>query len=165
MRVGAIPETLIERIALATGAVPTPIVDTLHAVIVARAIVTATRLDVFEALADAGERGHSPRRLPQCRRAGNSSTSRLGRLSRPRRQRLCAHAAVAEVAPRRQPTVAPRLVLLRLLEWRAIDTTEAFVRTGNPLGVHDIIQGDQWNTYQRGMHAWRGSARARSCAG
>jgi SAM-dependent methyltransferase len=44
-------------------------------------------------------------------------------------------------------------MLLRLLEWQAIETTEDFVRTGKSLDVHDVIQGDQWDTYQRGMHA------------
>ena len=39
MRVGAIPETLLERVATFAGLAPTPVVDTLHAVIVARAVV------------------------------------------------------------------------------------------------------------------------------
>ena len=44
-------------------------------------------------------------------------------------------------------------MLLRVLEWQAIDTTEDFVRTGKALDVHDIIRGDQWTTYQRGMRS------------
>jgi hypothetical protein len=51
IKIGAIPETLFERLALAFGLVPTPFIDTFHAVIVARAIMVATKLDVFDALA------------------------------------------------------------------------------------------------------------------
>src|SRR5215204_4858582 len=51
MKIGAIPENLLERLALVFRLVPTPVIDTFHAVIVARAIMVATKLDVFDALA------------------------------------------------------------------------------------------------------------------
>src|SRR5438876_5908582 len=51
MKIGAIPENLLERLAVFFGLVPTPIIDTFHAVIVARAVMVATKLDVFDALA------------------------------------------------------------------------------------------------------------------
>jgi len=156
MRVGAIPETLIERIALATGAVPTPIVDTLHAVIVARAIVTATKLDVFEALADGPA---TARTLAATLRLNAGALEKL--LNLLVSAGYLGHGsngyALSPLSRKWLLADSPQSLrdsmLLRLLEWQAIDTTEDFVRTGNPLDVHDIIQGDQWNTYQRGMHA------------
>src|SRR5674476_1047620 len=51
MKIGAIPENLLERLAMVFGLVPTPFIDTFHAVIVARAVMVATKLDVFDALA------------------------------------------------------------------------------------------------------------------
>ena len=51
MKIGAIPENLLERLAVFFGLVPTPIIDTFHAVIVARAVMVATKLDIFDALA------------------------------------------------------------------------------------------------------------------
>ena len=51
MKIGAIPETLLERLAMFLGLVPTPFVETFHAVIVARAVMVATKLGVFEACA------------------------------------------------------------------------------------------------------------------
>lgn len=156
MRVGAIPETLLERIALAAGAAPTPFVDTFHAVIVARAVVVATKLDVFEALADgaatapdlAARLGLNAAALEKLLNL-LVATGYLGHgkegyaLSPLSRKWLVADS----------PQSLRDSMLLRLLEWQAIDTTEAFVRTGNPLDVHDIIRGEQWGTYQRGMHA------------
>jgi 2-polyprenyl-3-methyl-5-hydroxy-6-metoxy-1,4-benzoquinol methylase len=44
-------------------------------------------------------------------------------------------------------------MLLRFLEWQAIETTEEFVRTGKALDVHDFIRDEQWDIYQRGMRS------------
>ena len=44
-------------------------------------------------------------------------------------------------------------MLFRFLEWQAIEATEDFVRTGKALDAHDLIAGEQWETYQRGMRS------------
>jgi 2-polyprenyl-3-methyl-5-hydroxy-6-metoxy-1,4-benzoquinol methylase len=44
-------------------------------------------------------------------------------------------------------------MLLRFLEWQAIETTEEFVRTGKALDVHALIRDEQWDVYQRGMRS------------
>ena len=69
--------------------------------------------------------------------------------------------AAIRLTPRRPQVVAPLTrphslhdnLMLRFLEWQAIDVTEDFVRTGKALDVHDLIAGDQWDTYQRGMRS------------
>src|SRR6266704_3254269 len=53
MRLNASPENLLERIALRAGVVPTPLGDTVVAMTLARTIMVATKLGVFEALAKA----------------------------------------------------------------------------------------------------------------
>ena len=156
MRVGAIPETLLERVATLAGLAPTPVVDTFHAVIVARAVVVATKLGVFEALADgpadaaaiARELGvHAGALEKLLGLLVGAGYLRFGkgafRLSPLARKWMLADSARS----------LHDSMLLRLLEWQAIDATEAFVRTGKALDVHDIIRGDQWVTYQRGMRA------------
>src|SRR5689334_10690682 len=50
MRIGAIPENLVELVLVMAGGVPTPLLDTLQAVLRARAIMVAVKLGVFEAL-------------------------------------------------------------------------------------------------------------------
>jgi len=156
MRVGAIPETLLERIATFAGLAPTPVVDTLHAVIVARAVVVATRLGVFEALAEGpGEAapvakqlgvhdGGLEKLLNLLVAAGYLRFGKAGYALSP----LARKWMVAD-----SPQSLRDSMLLRVLEWQAIDTTEDFVRTGKALDVHDIIRGDQWVTYQRGMRS------------
>jgi len=156
MRVGAIPETLLERVATLAGLAPTPVVDTLHAVIVARAVVTATRLGVFDALAKApGEAlpvaatldlhaGALEKLLNLLVAAGYLRYGKSGYDLAP----LARKWLVSD-----SPQSLHDSMLLRVLEWQAIDTTEDFVRTGKSLDVHDLIAGDQWDTYQRGMRA------------
>jgi ubiquinone/menaquinone biosynthesis C-methylase UbiE len=156
VRIGAIPENLLERIAVAANLAPTPVVDTLHAVIVARAVVVATRLGIFDALKAAplpakdiaSRLGLDPAALEKLAnllvsikylrfRAGAYGLTPLTRkwLVRDSGQSLYDS------------------MMLRLLEWQAIERTEDFVRTGKSLDVHDLIEGDQWDTYQRGMRA------------
>src|SRR5258708_2798143 len=52
MKVGAIPEQLLEWGALAAGIVPTPLLDTMVAMLLSQSIRVATKLGIFEALAD-----------------------------------------------------------------------------------------------------------------
>lgn len=156
MRVGAIPETLIERIATLAGLAPTPVVDTFHAVIVARAVVTATRLGVFDALAD-GAAAASALAVELGVHAG-ALEKLLNLLVAARYLRVGKEGYALSPLSRKwlvadSPQSLRDSMLLRLLEWQAIDLTEDFVRTGKALDVHDIIRGDQWVTYQRGMRA------------
>ena len=56
MKIGAIPENVIERILLAAGSLPAPLLDTFQALLLARTVMAATKLGVFEALASWGFR-------------------------------------------------------------------------------------------------------------
>ncbi|HET7714384.1 MAG TPA: class I SAM-dependent methyltransferase [Bauldia sp.] len=156
MRVGAIPETLVERIATLAGLAPTPVVDTFHAVIVARAVVVATKLGVFDALAggpaEAGD-------IASERRMHAGALARLLNLLvaagylRYGKGRYALSPLAEKWLLTSSPYSIRDVMLLRLLEWQAIDATEEYVRTGKSLDVHDIIRGDQWTIYQRGMRA------------
>ena len=50
MRLGAIPQSVNESIALAAGLVPTPLIDTLVALLLAKTIMAATAVGIFQAL-------------------------------------------------------------------------------------------------------------------
>jgi ubiquinone/menaquinone biosynthesis C-methylase UbiE len=156
MKIGAIPENLLERLAMAFGLVPTPFIDTFHAVIVARAIMVATKLDIFDALdtrplsattlaAQLGLDAVALEKLLNVLAAsGYVQNGRVGyaptRLAR-------------KWLMRDSPQSIRDNMLLRFLEWQAIETTEEFVRTGNSLDVHDFIRDEQWDIYQRGMRS------------
>ena len=50
MRLGAIPQSVNESIALAAGLVPTHLIDTLAALLLAKTIMAATAVGIFQAL-------------------------------------------------------------------------------------------------------------------
>lgn len=50
MRLAAIPESLKESVALAAGRVPTPLIDTFVALLLAHTVIAATAIGVFDAL-------------------------------------------------------------------------------------------------------------------
>ena len=155
MKIAAVPETLLERLITLLGRAPTPIIDTFHAVIVARTVMVATKLGVFEALAD------GPRTAPEVAGAlgvDERATEKLlnvlvaTRYLRFRDERY----ALAQLARRwllREPVVGARQHALRFMEWQAVESLEDFVRTGRPLDVHAMIRDDEWAVYQRGMRA------------
>lgn len=156
MRIGAIPEGMVERLANLAGLAPTPVVDTFHAVIVARAVVVATRLGIFDAIAaeplsasDAAARlGLDPRALEKLLNILVATGYLAFRGGRYRATRLARKWLLAD-----SPQSLRDNMLLRVLEWEAIAMTEDFVRTGVALDVHERIAGDQWSIYQRGMRS------------
>src|SRR5712692_2718041 len=52
MQYGVTPTNLFERIALAAGKVPIPLLDSLFGIVKARALMAGVRLGVFQALAE-----------------------------------------------------------------------------------------------------------------
>jgi SAM-dependent methyltransferase len=156
MKIAAVPESLLERLLTVAGLTPTPLVDTFHAVIVARAVMVATRLGVFDAVTSA------PQSVQDIAERLAVSEHALGKL-------LNVLVAIGYLKFFDNRYIATRLtqrwlrrdsarslydnILLRFLEWEAIEATEKFVRTGRRLDVHEQIHEDQWGVYQRGMHS------------
>ncbi|MEO8668023.1 MAG: methyltransferase [Bauldia sp.] len=156
MKIGAIPEGLFERLITLAGLAPTPVVDTFHAVVVARAIIVATKLGVFEAMIE------KPLTVSEAAGQLHLDAAALEKLL----NLLVATGYLGFADHRYSLTRLTRKwmlrdtaaslhdsMLLRFLEWQAIEATEDFVRTGKALDAHDLIGGDQWVTYQRGMRS------------
>lgn len=156
MRFGIIAEGPIERVGLASGLVPTPMLEP-YAIGFARALIVATRLGVFEALTE-GPRaaralaegcGSDPRATEKLlnllvgmrylRRTADG-TYRLTRIA----QRWLLQSSTSSVRD---------MVLMKFLEWEWIEGLDDFVRTGAPLDVHGTMSPEDWGLYQRGMRA------------
>jgi SAM-dependent methyltransferase len=156
VKFGATPEGLLERLITFAGLAPTPVVETFHAVIVARAIIVATKLGVFDLLADrpltAGAAAHA---LEVDEAALEKLLNLLVATGYLRREGTCY--GLTRLARKWMVRDAPNSLrdsmLLRFLEWQAIERTEEFVRTGKALDVHHLIEGEQWGVYQRGMRS------------
>lgn len=149
MKLGAIPESLVERLALELGMIPRPLVETLPTLLLARSLLAAARFGLPQALA-AGALG-AEEAAARCR-------------THPRATRVLLDTLVGmgyvHLADGRYELTAdgrkwlPRLndsLLYRHLEWDWIARLDDFVRTGEVLDIHREMTAEQWALYQRGM--------------
>lgn len=154
MRFGIIAETMLERVALALGRVPEPIVETFPPLVLARGIMAATQLGVFEALAE------GPRTLAAladaCHTDPRATDALLallvgaGYLSETR--------GVYRLAPKAQrwlrsgsPDDVSVYLRFNYLQWNWLGELERFLQTGEPIAFHERLSPDEWKLYQQGM--------------
>ncbi len=157
MKLGAIPENPLELAALAAGLAPTPLLETIVALLLARSVMVGVRLGIFEALADAP---HSSAEVAERCGTHPQATERLltalvgaGYLRR-----------VKDGTYRLAPVARRWLlkgsahslydaILLQFVDARFIEQTERFVRTGEAVHLHEALAPDEWDLYQRGMRS------------
>ena len=156
MKLGAIPENPLEVAALAAGLAPTPLLDTIIALLLARSVMVGVRLGLFEALADgpqpAAEVARSCGTHPQATQRLLDALAGAGYLRRaPTGYRL------APVARRWLLKGSAHslydAILLQFVDARLIEQTEQFVRSGEPAHLHEALGADEWEIYQRGMRS------------
>lgn len=156
MKIKAVPENIFEWLATLSHLAPTPVIDTFNAVIVARAIMVAMKLGVFEVVAS---RSYSVQEVAEQLSVNAGILEKLlnvlvtiGYLQFRDDRYALTHLARTWLL-RGSPESLHDNMLLRFLEWEAIEAIEDVVRTGSALDVHDRICKDQWEIYQRGMRS------------
>jgi SAM-dependent methyltransferase len=156
VKIGIIPENLVERLALALGLVPAPAIEAWFSFMLARVIMAGTKLGVFEALAagpltcdEVAERCGTDRRATA--KLLNALIGAGCVRSEGGRYRLTP--AVRRGLLESSPNSWRDQTLLHYLEWRWWDHCEDYVRTGQPLRVHDQMTDEEWGIYQRGMRS------------
>lgn len=156
MRLGAIPRGVVERIAFALGLVPTPLLDSIIALLLARTVMVATRLNLFETMAG------QPRRVEdiaaQCQTAPAATRKLLDALVGAGYLRLRAgQYTLAPVARRWLLKASPHslydAILLQFVDEQFIAQMESFIRTGTPIEMHEHMTPETWEIYQRGMRS------------
>ena len=156
MRVGVIPENVVERVALKAGLVAEPLAESWFTFLLARAIMTATRAGVFEALA-AGP-------LPAAEVASRCGTHPAATAKLLDALVGCKYTTFARgryaLAPKARrwllaesPQSCRDKVLLQFIEWDIAATGEAYLKTGAPYDLHGRLREDEWGVYQRGMRS------------
>ena len=144
MRLGPIPENLIERVLLRRNVAPQPLFDTQMAYTLARVVMVATKLGVFEALA-AG-----PATAEAVAERCDTKTAATGKL-------LFALAGAGylrgdgsryELTPmarkwllRDSPSSLADKLLFQFDEWEWVGRAEDYVRSGDPIEIHDVMSG------------------------
>jgi hypothetical protein len=155
MQYGAIPTSLIERIALAAGEVPIPVLDTVFAVMKARSVMAGVRLGVFEGLS------HGARTAADLAGALQLDAACLELLLR-----TLVFAGYLEIegerfslsalARRSMIAGAPReltgYVQWNYTQWEFAEHLETLVRTGQGLDFHHTLSDPAaWAHYQKAM--------------
>ncbi len=156
MRFGAVPENPIEWVIARLNVAPRPLLETQTAYTLARLIMVATKLGVFEALARGPE-------MPSevARRCGTNPTGTEKLLFalagadylRPEDGGYALTAVSRKWLLRDSPHSIADKLLLQFHEWDWLERAEDYVRTGEPLEIHSMTDEGQWDLYQRGMRA------------
>lgn len=161
MKIGAIPESALEWLALKLDLAPRVLVDTHGAMLLARTIMAGAELKVFDALSArpltaeetataCGTAAGPTALLLDALAACGYLRFRNGRFALTRRSRPWLLSA--------GPTSVRDKLLLQIVEWRWLEELEAFVRSGRPLEFHDSMTADERQLYHRGMRALAGVA-------
>jgi 2-polyprenyl-3-methyl-5-hydroxy-6-metoxy-1,4-benzoquinol methylase len=156
VKLGLVGENLMERIALRTGMLPPGIFESWFGIMLARTVMAATKLDIFEQLADGPL-------------TAEEVASRCGTHPRATEKLLNALVGVGCVQVREGRYRLRRSArswvlkdgknsfrdqnLLHYLEWQWWEHLEEYVCTGEPLRVHQNMTAEQWGVYQRGMRS------------
>jgi SAM-dependent methyltransferase len=156
MRIGVIPENVLERVALLAGMAPVPLADSWFTFLLARTVMLGTKLGVFEALAEgdksAGEIAQAAGTHPRATaKLLNALTGARYLRYTDGRYRLSPMARRWLLAASRQ-SVRDK-VLFQFWEWATIERAEDYLRTGQALDVHEGFSDDEWGMYQRGMRS------------
>lgn len=154
MRIGIITQTIWERLALALGRIPEPVVEVFPPLVLARSIMAATRLGIFDVLAHAPQTSddlaalcHTEPRataalLEVLVSAGYLSEERsVFRLTRKARHWLCDES----------PASVSAYIRFNYLQWTWLGELERFAQTGVPIAFHEQLSGAEWQLYEHGM--------------
>jgi 2-polyprenyl-3-methyl-5-hydroxy-6-metoxy-1,4-benzoquinol methylase len=157
MKLGLVPKGIVEWLVLRFANPPIPVLHTLIVVILARAVMVATKLGVFDALEgqelDAEELARrcgsdvrATEVLAKALACTGYLTTRDGRyaLSKMARRWL----------PEARPDSLHDSILFSIHEAEVLTSMEDYVRSGQALDLHQGGMNDeQWGSYQRGMRS------------
>ncbi|GBG37007.1 class I SAM-dependent methyltransferase [Mycobacterium montefiorense] len=159
MHLGMIPDDPAEWKALASRQLPLPFFETHFALGLARAIMAATKLGVFESLS---RQAATPAEIAERCATDTVATQKLlvaltgadYLLYRDGRYALTPNARTWLLTG--SPSSIVDAVLFAFDEWELMTHVDEYVRTGIPLELHQTMTGVQWDHYQRSMRALAG---------
>lgn len=154
MKLSVSGETAAERLAIALGLAPVPLVDTHMSFLRARAIMVATKLGIFDALAAGPLAAEAV--AARCSTSTFATTKLLNALVACGYLRATKGAYALTARARTwlladSPQSVRDKVLFEFYEWTIVEGTEAFMRTGRADDLHLSPDEERWAAYQRAM--------------
>jgi SAM-dependent methyltransferase len=161
MRIGALPQSLLEWLALKLDLAPRALVDSHAAMLLARTLMAGTELGVFDALAAGPLTAEEV--AGECGAAAGPTALLLDALVACGYLRFSQDRfSLARHSRRWLVGAAPSSVrdklLLQAAEWLWMESLEDFVRSGRPLDFHDAMSPGERDLYHRSMRALAGVA-------
>jgi SAM-dependent methyltransferase len=157
MRLGPVAENPIEWLIARLNVAPRPLLETQMAFTLARLVMVGTQVGVFDALV-----GGPATAVEVAERCGTNATA-TGKLLfalagagylRAKDDRYELTAVSRKWLLRDSPNSLTDKLLFQFLEWDWMESSEDYVRTGEPLDAHHTMKDPrQWDLYQRGMRA------------
>lgn len=156
MRIGMIPENPLEWFLCKINAIPFPAEDTLVAMLQTRAVMTASRLGLFEALADAAYSEEELAERLSCQVAGlGSLLSALvlcGYLEKKGEKYGFSSQARKWLTPN-GPESVNWFIEFNYDNWERMGKLEHVIQTGESLDIHrGLSDPRQWQRYLYGLH-------------
>jgi SAM-dependent methyltransferase len=156
VKLGLVGDNLVERLALLWGVLPPGIFECWFGIMLARTVMAATRLDIFESLA--GGPLTAEEVAQRCGTNPRATEKLLNALVgvgcvQVRRGRYALRRSARSWVLREGKNSFRDQNLLHYLEWRWWEHCEEYVRTGKPLRVHQTMTEEEWGLYQRGMRS------------
>jgi predicted O-methyltransferase YrrM len=156
MKIGVLPESFLEWLALRLGLVPVPLAETHGAMLLARAIMAGAELGLFDQLEagpkTAGEIATACGAAPGPTALLADALAACGYLERRGEAYALRRQARRWLTAGSSQSIRDKL-LLQVIEWRWLEELEDFVRTGRPLDFHSAITPAELGLYHRGMRA------------
>jgi SAM-dependent methyltransferase len=156
MRLGLIPGNPVEWLVNRLNLVPQPLLDTQMAFTLARVVMVASKIGLFDALA-AG-----PATVEQLAERCDTDVDGTGKLLptlvssgylRARGETFALTAMSRKwLLSTSQHSLADKL-LFQFSEWDLMERAEEFVRTGKQEDFHATLDSREWKLYQRGMRS------------
>ena len=156
MKLGPIPENLIERMLLKLGLLPTPLLDTQIAFSLAMTVMLGSKFEIFETLIagplTSEEIAQRCKIHPAATKKFLNALAGAGYL-----QFKDQTYALSKVARKWMLKDSPESLhdkmLFQFLEWDIVKQYEGFIDTGQPLSLHENTDKEMWDLYQRGMRS------------
>jgi SAM-dependent methyltransferase len=153
LKIAIIPENVAERIGLKLGFIPWPLGDVFLGPLLARTVLAASFLGVFDLLA------HGPRTVEQVAAKCGNHTTATSKLLRAlyasgylkwRNGRYGLTRISKRWLPSRSPESIHFAILHRAIDFRFMDF-ERYVRTGEARDFHQELGEEEWVRYHRGQ--------------
>ena len=156
MRLGPVAENPIEWVIARLNVAPVPLLETQMAYTLARLVMVGTKVGVFDALAEGP--ATAGRVAERCGTNATGTEKLLFALAGAGYLRAKGESYELTRVSRKwllrdSPNSVADKLLLQFLEWDWMESSEDYVRTGEPLELHSMTDKGHWDLYQRGMRA------------